>query len=122
MVLGYVFLNSLGAIVLKMQIEKLEAPLLSYASSYISFFYSLVSSWKTWVGLASIFAATGAWMIALSIFELSRIYPIAISLNLLIVTAFSIGFYHERLSTLKLFGIIVIMLGVVILFWKGGGD
>ena len=116
MVVLYVALNSFGALALKSQVQGLGTWNFTTPRSYFSYFFSLFSSWKTWMSLGAISVATGAWMIALAHLELSRAYPIAIGLNLLIVMGLSLWGYHEPVSLSKILGATLILAGVVVLF------
>ena len=68
------------------------------------------------MGLISISTATAAWIIALSHLELSKAYPVAIGLNLLIVISASLVFFHEPLTVYTWIGTILIFSGVMFLF------
>ncbi|MGB7978224.1 MAG: hypothetical protein WCF19_03575 [Chlamydiales bacterium] len=116
MVLIYVAFNSLGAFILKTQVQKLGTWSFSNGFSVYSFFMTLFSSWQTWMGLISISTATAAWIIALSHLELSKAYPVAIGLNLLIVISASLVFFHEPLTVYTWIGTILIFSGVMFLF------
>ena len=116
MVLCYTIFNSYGALVLKNQVQKLGTWNFTTAMSYFSYFRSLFSSFQTWLGLGAIGVATGAWIIALANLELSRAYPIAIGLNLLIIVGSSFIHFHEPLTLSKIIGIGLILCGVVVLF------
>lgn len=116
MVFLYVVLNSYGSLALKNQIQKLGSWNFTTARSYYSYFFALLSSWQTWVSLGAISSATGAWIIALANLELSRAYPVAIGLNLLVVVTLSLMLYQEPVSLSKIVGVVLILAGVVALF------
>jgi drug/metabolite transporter (DMT)-like permease len=52
--------------------------------------------------------------------ELSILYPL-IALGYVWVTITAVLAFHEHLNPLKIAGLIVIMLGVGVLGWGGGG-
>jgi len=116
MVFLYVALNSYGALALKDQIQKLGQWQFTGLRSYCSYFFALFSSWRTWVSVGAICAATGAWIIALAHLELSKAYPVAIGLNLLIVVGLSLLAYQEPFTVSKVAGVVLIIAGVVALF------
>lgn len=110
MVLFFVAFNSFGSLMIKMQVQKV-----GFTNGLFPFFTNLLSSWQTFVGLISISMATGAWIVALAHLELSRAYPVAIGLNLLIVIGMSRFHFQEPLSLFKLMGILLIFTGVIFL-------
>lgn len=116
MVFVFILFNSLGAFILKQQIQKLGSHSFSSPAGVVSFFFSLFSSWTAWTGLISISIATGAWIIALAHLELSKAFPVAIGVNLLVTIASSILYFHEPLTLFKVFGTGFILLGVILFF------
>jgi len=116
MVLFYVILNSYGALVLKNQIQKLGEWNFTTIRSYVSYFLALFASWQTWIGLGALFASTGTWIIALANLELSKAYPVAIALNLLVIVGLSILYNQETLTYSKIIGVILITAGAIALF------
>lgn len=59
------------------------------------------------------FVASLAWMMALTKFELSRIYPLT-SLNFVLVLLLSAAFLGERLDWSKIIGVALIVVGTVV--------
>ncbi len=116
MVLFFVVFNSLGAFIIKNQVQKLGSWNFSSPQSIFSFFITLFSSWQTWVGLVSISVATGAWILALAHLEISKAYPVAIGVNLLVLVTLSLFYFHEPLTFSKILGIFLIFTGVISLF------
>jgi multidrug transporter EmrE-like cation transporter len=116
MVLLYVVFNSFGSIGLKYQVQQLGHWNFTTPRSYFLYFFTLFSSWKTWMSLGAVAVATAAWIVALGNLELSRAYPVAIGLNLLIVVGISFLTFNEPIGFSKIFGVILILSGVVFLF------
>jgi|TARA_B110000211_G_C14055991_1_gene543370 multidrug transporter EmrE-like cation transporter len=54
------------------------------------------------------------WMIAMTKFEISYAYPFTL-VGLVLVTIFSVVFFGENVSTYKVSGIVLIILGVVVI-------
>ena len=54
------------------------------------------------------------WMIAMTKFEISYAYPFTL-LGLVLVTIFSVVFFGENVSTYKVSGIVLIVLGLVVI-------
>jgi multidrug transporter EmrE-like cation transporter len=116
MVFLYVVFNSYGALTLKTQVQKLGVWNFTTARSYFSYFFALFSRLQTWLGLGAICIATGAWVVALAHLELSRAYPVAVGLNLLIIVGLALLYFHEPLTLPKILGLSLIIGGVIILF------
>jgi len=112
----FVIFNSLGALMLKAQVQKLGSWCFTNTQSFGMFFLNLLSAWQSWVALGLISFATGAWVIALNKLEISKAYPVAVGLNLLIVLSSSLLILNEPLTLSKIFGSLLILLGVILLF------
>lgn len=113
MVILYVMFNSLGALALKNQVQKLGLSNFSSAHSVIAFFISLFSSWQTWLAIFSVAIATLAWIIALAHLELSKAYPVAIGFNLIIIVSMSLLRFEEPITLTKIVGSCLIFAGVM---------
>lgn len=116
MVLVYVILNSYGALILKSQIQKLGEWNFVTARSYAAYFLALLTSWRAWLGLGALFVSTGTWIVALANLELSKAYPVAIALNLLVIVGLSIVYNQESLTYSKILGVVLITTGAIALF------
>jgi drug/metabolite transporter (DMT)-like permease len=66
------------------------------------------------VSLVLTFLAGVTWMIAMTKFEISYAYPF-MTLALVFVTIFSVIFFGEDINSYKIFGIGLIILGVVVI-------
>lgn len=66
-----------------------------------------------WVisGLLSALAASAAWMMAIRIADLSLMYPV-MALTFVIVPILAVLLFGERLSTVQVFGLVFIIVGV----------
>lgn len=64
-------------------------------------------------GIAAAFFASIAWMVAMTKFELSYAYPF-ISLNFLIVILLSGWLFDEPLSSQKILGVVIVIIGTVV--------
>ncbi len=65
------------------------------------------------LGVVSFGLALGAYSYSLSKFDLSVAYPLMTSLGLIIVALFSVVIFKENFSAGKIFGTILILLGVI---------
>ncbi len=101
-----------GQVVLKWQVT-LAGPMPDQGGDRITFLLGMLL--KPWVlsGFAAAFVASIAWMAAISKFDLSYAYPF-MSLNFVLVLALSGFLFHEPLTTPKLIGLCLIILGIVI--------
>ena len=54
------------------------------------------------------------WLKTLSLFEISRAYPILVAISFTLVTLGSYYFFKEELSPLKVLGMLIIFLGVLV--------
>lgn len=59
------------------------------------------------------------WLFILSKLQLNIVYPIALSSQVIIITAASWFLFREYLSTFQIMGIAVIMVGIFLLLIKG---
>ena len=115
MVFTYVVFNSLGAFLIKSEVQKLGAWNFTSLKSVVSFFLVFFSSWITWLALFSIGTATMAWIIALTHLEISKAYPVAIGTNLVVLLGISLFKFQEPLTFIKALGTFLIFAGIVIL-------
>ena len=101
-----------GQLIIKQQVNTVEEfpQKMSLIPFYIRFILTrpLVLSGFICAVLASI-----CWIGALSKFELSYIYPF-MSLNFVIVVALSILLFNENINVYKVFGLLIICIGVFI--------
>ncbi len=65
-------------------------------------------------GFILYFISSLIWFRVLSISEVSTSYPILVGLTFACVTAGAVILFHESLTTLKIIGICVILLGIII--------
>lgn len=82
-------------------LEKLQFLLLQFLNPWIL------------TGFLAAFAASLAWMAAMTRFELTYAYPF-MSLAFIIVMVFSIGFLGEAFSTQKALGTALVVAGLVV--------
>jgi|ERR1022692_3916172 multidrug transporter EmrE-like cation transporter len=116
--MGYVYiamtilLTVYGQVVLKWQVT-LSGSMPSDGGAKAAFLLSLLL--RPWVlsGFAAAFLASIAWMAAMTKFDLSYAYPF-MSLNFVLVLLLSGFLFHEPLSTPKVIGLALIMLGIIV--------
>lgn len=115
MVLGYVLLNSFGAIVIKYKINKMGEIQYNSFKLIISYFIELLRSPLIICGVLSIFLSAFLWMIALSRLQISLAYPVAVGLNFIIVVSIALIFLREQLPVDKMAAILLILISIIIL-------
>jgi multidrug transporter EmrE-like cation transporter len=115
MVLGYVLLNSFGAIVIKYRINKMGQIQYNSFKLIIRYFIELLRSPLIICGVLSIFLSAFLWMIALSRLQISLAYPVAVGLNFIIVVSIALIFLREQLSIEKIVGILLILVSIILL-------
>jgi multidrug transporter EmrE-like cation transporter len=118
MVLLFVVLNITGGLLLKNEIQKLGILSFNSFSSCFSFLFKLMGSWKIFIAVGSLFGSTIAWSIALANLELSRAYPVGISLHFLAMMTSAMLIYGESLTFFKVLGAFLILSGVVCFLQK----
>lgn len=77
--------------------------------------YVLAMFLDPWVlsGLAAALGASASWMLAVRTAHLSAIYPI-MALTFVIIPALAVAVFGEKLSTLQMVGIALIVVGVAL--------
>jgi multidrug transporter EmrE-like cation transporter len=70
---------------------------------------------RPWVlsGLVAAFLASACWIVAVSRFPLSKIYPF-MALNFVLVGLLAVPFFGESLSTSKLAGLLLVIAGLIV--------
>lgn len=112
--LGTVLCTVYGQLILKWRI-------VNYGSLPSDFFDKIIFLFKLLLdpfifsGFAAAFIASFFWMAAMTKFDLSYAYPIIVGGLALITSIFAIIFLKEPFSIYKVFGILLIILGVYFL-------
>ena len=115
LILAYVAFNSLGAILVKRQLNIMGPADLQSFKSIVLYFFHLFSSPLVMLGLVSTFGSAIVWMIALSRLNISVAYPIAVGLNFFVVISFGILFFRETLHLKQFLGIALIFLSIFLI-------
>lgn len=76
----------------------------------------IVSSLHVWAGLISYGISFVLYLYLVSIYEVSRIYPVIIGIAFILIFVFSVLFLDETINLKKILGILFISAGVIILF------
>ena len=112
MVLGYVILNSFGALAIKSTLNKLGGIKLISIKSIFFYFVELFKSPLAIIGFFAILLSAFTWMAALSRMEISIAYPAAVALNFMLVVIIGLLLFGEIFTLTKMFGIILVFIGV----------
>ncbi len=115
MVLGYVILNSFGALAIKSTLNKLGEIKLVSIKSIFFYFVELFKSPLGLIGFFAIFLSAFTWMAALSRMEISLAYPAAVALNFMVVVILGLILFGETFTLTKIVGIILVFIGVFFL-------
>jgi uncharacterized membrane protein len=112
-ILVILLLTVYGQLVLKWQISAAGPMPESMQGKVLFILQQLINPWVI-SGFAAAFAASLAWMVALTRFELNYAYPF-MSLAFVLVMGFSVLFLGEALSTGKIIGTLLVMAGLVVI-------
>lgn len=116
--MGYVYIGLTiaftvyGQLVLKWQVGDAGPLPVESAQKLIFLIRLLLNPW-VFSGFCAAFLASLAWMAAMTKFQLSYAYPF-MSLNFVLVLALSSLLFHEPISTAKVAGLALIVLGIVV--------
>jgi drug/metabolite transporter (DMT)-like permease len=113
----YIFITVLATVYSQLIIRwqtSLAGPLPDNTIDIITYIANLLM--KPWVlsGLFSTFIAGIAWMLAMTKFEISYAFPF-VSLNYIIIMAAGFFLFGETISTLKIVGGMVVIIGIYII-------
>ena len=117
--MGYVYifltvvLTVYGQVVLKWRLNQLEMLPEMFLDKLVFLFRSLLDPY-IFSSFFSAFLASLAWMAALKEFDLSKAYPF-MSLSFVCVLALSYWLFKETITTQKLIGSVLIIVGVVLI-------
>lgn len=107
-----IILTVYGQLVLKWQ-TSLVPP--SPAGGWELLLYVLQMLLRPWVlsGLIAAFLASACWIVAVSRFPLSKIYPF-MALNFVLVGLLAVPFFDESLTTSKIVGLVLVVAGLLL--------
>jgi drug/metabolite transporter (DMT)-like permease len=111
-IFSVILLTVYGHLILKWQVTKAGAFPVSFAERAAFLLRLVLNPWII-SGLFAGFLALLSWMAAMTKFELSYAYPF-MSLAFVLVLLSSALLFHETVTTAKVFGILLIMAGIVI--------
>ena len=111
-IFGTIFFTVYGQLIIKWQMAKVGP--LPHAFSEKAIFL-LQMFFNPWIlsAFLSAFVASLCWMAAMTKFELSHAYPF-MSLSFVFVLVLSGFFFHESITLPKLFGVFLIMTGIIV--------
>ena len=100
-------------LILKYQMNNLGTIPRTNLTDLRGYLFSLATSPAILSGLMAGFLAALSWMYTISRFELSSVYPF-LSINFILVPLLSVYIFGESLNVYKIFGISIIVLGVLV--------
>lgn len=107
-----VVLTVIGQLLLKWQVSLVPPPPQSGAALFGYVAGMFVRPWII-VGLAAAFLASACWIVAISRFELSRIYPF-MALNFILVGLLGVVLFGESFSVSKVVGLLLVVAGLLV--------
>lgn len=113
MVAATVVLTSYGQLVIKWQASTYTPATLGWIGKLPPVIQLLIQPWVISAFVAA-FAASLCWMLAVSRLELSKAYPF-MALNFLIVCIAAIPLFGESLTTAKMLGLAIVIVGLIVL-------
>lgn len=122
-VLSLIFLTDFVQFLLLMSLKKLTELLVPRftdflnISSALNLFVDLFQSWPFWVVIFSMLTSLIVWPAVLSFLELSVAFPLA-AISYVIVPFLSVLFLNEKISGIRWFGILLVVVGIAILAKK----
>jgi multidrug transporter EmrE-like cation transporter len=115
LVLSYVILNSFGALIIKGKINKIGAANLTNAPGILKYFFIVFTSPAIIISFVLIFFSAAAWIAALSRMDITIAYPVATSLNFLIIVLIAIFILGEPLNFIKGLGILMMLISIFLM-------
>ncbi|HEX2922506.1 MAG TPA: EamA family transporter [Chloroflexota bacterium] len=112
LILTSVFLGVAGQLLLKSGATQI-GPVIAESGGLPRFVRSVLTSSRIWGGLSFYGVSTLFWLAALSRVELGYAYPF-LSLSYAMICFTSWILFGERLTTMRLFGVAVICVGVYV--------
>lgn len=109
-----VLLNSVAQLLLKAGARAIGAVSMTSAASLFS--AALNAATQPWIalGLGCYFVSAGLWVVALTRVDVTVAYPM-LSLGYVIAAVFAWQLFGEQLTSARLLGIFIILVGVVVL-------
>jgi multidrug transporter EmrE-like cation transporter len=118
MIIGYVLLNSFGALAIKSTLNKLGAVRLDSLRAILVYFRDLFKWPMAILGFLAIMLSAFVWMAALSRLEITIAYPAAVALNFFVVVLTGSILFRESITLAKIFGIVLIFISIFLLAKK----
>ncbi len=117
-IVGTVVFTVYGQLILKWRIG-LHGSMPEALLAKLLFLFGLFSDIYILSGFAAAFIASLFWMAAMTTFELSNAYPIITGGLVLLTSILAIAAFSESLSSNKVIGIALILLGVLMVHRSG---
>jgi undecaprenyl phosphate-alpha-L-ara4N flippase subunit ArnE len=103
--LAYVTTSATGLVLMRAELRRPDVALVSAASA---------TNWRLLLALALYAASFGFWLLALARYPLTTAYPVFIGVGYAAVTVCAVVFLDERITSLKLAGIVCIGAGLLL--------
>ena len=114
-VIGIVLLGesftALGQLCLKKSTNSLGILVLKDMTSYLKFTRNVLALPRIWLGLCLMAVGLLIWLVALSWFDLSLVFPLG-SIQYVLVLFASRIFLNEKIDSMKLWGTFLVVAGI----------
>lgn len=118
LIVGYVLLNSFGALAIKSTLNKLGEVKFDSLKTLILYFRDLFKWPLAILGFLAIMLSAFVWMSALSRLEITIAYPAATALNFFVVVLLGALLFRESITPAKIIGVVLILISIVLLAKK----
>ena len=105
--------GTIGHILFKKSVDKLEQPNLRSLGSYSSFAFSIIKMPMIWFGIVFVAIGVVFYIFALALGDLSVVYPVD-SMRFLVTMYFSRIFLGEKIDRMKLVGTLLVFAGIIL--------
>lgn len=112
-ILSTIFFTVYSQLIMRWQVT-LAGPLPAEMSEKFAYVSSMLLNPWVLSGIVATFLAGVSWMLAMTKFEISYAYPF-VSLNYILVLAAGFMLFHEGVSSAKIVGSIMVILGIVVI-------
>ena len=102
-----VFLAAIGQVAMKKGMNDVDINCVTELTKILTRNY-------VWLGLSLYGISTVFWLVALTRFDLSYMYPL-ISLGYILTAVFAYTFLHEHISLMRWGGILLVICGVILI-------
>ena len=112
-IFGTIILTVYSQLIMRWQVTEAGVPPSDMVAKLVYIVNLLLNPWVL-SGILATFLAGVSWMLTMTKFEISYAYPF-VSLNYLLVLAAGFMLFNETISTAKILGSVLVILGIVVI-------